>query len=110
MYDPLALCVGVPALAGFFKADELTVNGVKHRVYGVSKESTGVCDGDALSRWLIDAFMEGIRQSLSTIDAEETQDRHKETMEIEALKAKVASLEAEVLELRSVAPKVWRVC
>jgi hypothetical protein len=93
MYDPLALCVAVPSLQHLFDPDTLVVNGTAHRVYGVSKERTGVKDPAALREWLIDAFMQGIHQS-------QTADESAEKAEIRALRAEVNTLRAEVKLLR----------
>lgn len=63
MYDPLALCVSLPALSSFFRPVEFVVNGTVHRVYGVSPEDNGVVDGLLLRDWLVAGFLEGITQS-----------------------------------------------
>ena len=42
----------------------VVVNGVTHRVVGTAKERPGVKDGEALKKWLHDAFMEGARKSI----------------------------------------------
>lgn len=89
MYDPLALCVAVPSLSEMFVPCEYTVNGITHRVYGVSKEENGVRDANALREWLLDAFMQGIRQSEAISESAATK-------EVRALRAEVKKLRAQL--------------
>jgi len=64
MYDPLALVAAIPLLGDFFEFDEYVVEGVAHRVVGVSKERPGIINGEAVQKWLYAAFMQGTHKSV----------------------------------------------
>lgn len=58
LYDPMTLIAAIPELAErFFEPVVVTVNGVNHKVIGVSKTVNGVKDPAGLSTYMIECFI-----------------------------------------------------
>lgn len=60
--DPLALIVCSPALVErFFTPTMYEVNGVRHMVYGVSKDQRGIKDAEGLKNFLSEKLLEALK-------------------------------------------------
>jgi hypothetical protein len=71
MYDPMALMVSSPQLRlRFFSGNKKEINGVKHEVFGTSKEEHGIVEGrvQELTEFMYHSFLKGTTLNMSKFE------------------------------------------